>query len=331
VRGDAVFHLLCQIQKARGPARDRLLGRLWVLEHWDRRIAALAKRWQQDDLPLDELIQAGRLGLLEALARFDRRRGGKGWHAYAYQWIGKALERTVRAAGPIVLETEHEIRLYRKVSKHLRAGLTDPQEIAQRTGLTPAQVKGALSGRRPRGWGEVEEKEGGAPEQAPAEDLGRLALCRRALGLLLARGPVPVAEVRRVAREAGLSVRSLRYVRAQVGAVPVWQGGGWAWVTKSTASIATSPRRRDNPPRKSARTSEGMSKSLSVNQLELDVALARAGLRTTRAAARHLGLSEDHLGRIRAGLVPGQETREKIARGLKVKPEMLWKPARGRG
>ncbi len=152
--------LLHQIHESPpGRARQHLIEELIRAGNWEGQIRSLASRWRQDGdgVLLKELMQAGRLGLLEAVSRWRPHRR-RGWPTYAWFWVRKSLERLCRAQGPIVGESEHEIRLVRLVAREVRRGAQDEQEIARRTGLSLQQVRRGLQGRRPRGWAELTDR-----------------------------------------------------------------------------------------------------------------------------------------------------------------------------
>lgn len=104
-------------------------------------------------MALEELCAAGMAGLLRAVAGWQPRAG---WRSYAYLWIKKEIERCVRHNGAIVMETEEEMRIRRTVERWTRKGL-DPQAIADRTGLTLAQIERGAAGRRALAWKELPE------------------------------------------------------------------------------------------------------------------------------------------------------------------------------
>ncbi len=59
-----------------------------------RLVISIARRYNGQGLPLDDLVQEGNLGLLKAVDRFDHRRGFK-FSTYATWWIRQAVGRAV--------------------------------------------------------------------------------------------------------------------------------------------------------------------------------------------------------------------------------------------
>ena len=101
-------------------------------------------------LPSDALLmQLGADVLIEGW------RPGGAFRTYAYTWVTKEIDRACRLGGPLVLESEHEVRIRRSVEKLRRQGLS-PEEIAARAGLSPDQVERGLQGRRALGWADLD-------------------------------------------------------------------------------------------------------------------------------------------------------------------------------
>lgn len=96
------------IREAAARAREHLI------EANLRLVVAVAKRYRYSGLPLLDLIQEGNLGLMEAVRRFDYRRGFK-FSTYATWWVRQAVQRGVANRGRIVrlpvfvVEEVHEL------------------------------------------------------------------------------------------------------------------------------------------------------------------------------------------------------------------------------
>jgi RNA polymerase sigma factor (sigma-70 family) len=112
-----------------------------------RWVVSLAKHHQGHGLALVDLVQLGNLGLLEAVERFDERRGFR-FTTYATWWIRVAItrgladtalpirlpQRLSRAAGQLPgVERELEVRLGRAAS---------PAELAELLGVNSGQAAG---------------------------------------------------------------------------------------------------------------------------------------------------------------------------------------------
>jgi RNA polymerase primary sigma factor len=111
-----------------------------------RLVVSVAKRYQGQGIPLQDLIQEGNLGLMKALNSFDPGRGYK-FGTYATWWIRQAVSRAVANQGRTVRLPVHmgdSVRkLYRTILKieqeHGRTASLD--EIADEMELEPSKVR----------------------------------------------------------------------------------------------------------------------------------------------------------------------------------------------
>ena len=100
-----------------------------------------------------ELMQAGVMGLLRALARYDANRGMPFW-AYASWWVREAMQQLVsELGGPIVL-SDRALRQLARVRDaqrdHLQRFGHEPScaELARSAGLRPEQVERLVTAQR---------------------------------------------------------------------------------------------------------------------------------------------------------------------------------------
>jgi RNA polymerase primary sigma factor len=206
-----------------------------------RLVVANARRYQNQGLPMLDLIQEGTLGLIRAVEKFDWRRGFK-FSTYATYWIRQAMQRAIESrARTIKLPTtlaQQERRIAR-AERELTSRLgRDPTiaEIAAEAGLEPEQVafirdapRAVTSLDRPVGeggettLGELLPGESPGPEQEAIVTLGEQALHRAIRGLpeeervvvklrYGINGDLPPHPLERIGRKLGRSPRDVREI-----------------------------------------------------------------------------------------------------------------------
>jgi RNA polymerase sigma factor (sigma-70 family) len=108
-------------------------------------VITLARRMHTSGAVLDEVLQAGVIGLLTAIERFDPAKGR--FTTIATFTVREEIRRAIEDAGPglrIRLQVRREAALVRAVRDELRVVLgraPDAAEIARATGLTAAAVR----------------------------------------------------------------------------------------------------------------------------------------------------------------------------------------------
>jgi RNA polymerase primary sigma factor len=125
-------------------ARDRLI------QANTRLVVSVAKRYRGLGLPFQDLIQAGNVGLIRAVDRFDPRRGYK-LGTYATWWIRQAVTRALSQHGRTIripVYMSDRIRRVHRVAQQLEQDLgrrPTPEEIAEAMdGLRPSSVRWML-------------------------------------------------------------------------------------------------------------------------------------------------------------------------------------------
>lgn len=103
-----------------------------------------------DGSPLADRVQAGNIGLMQAVDKFDYRRGAK-FSRYAIWWIKQHIVHTVADTAGIIRHPEHVTKSLRKISnaRFLAESLgdrnPDADRIAALANLPPAKVRTLLA------------------------------------------------------------------------------------------------------------------------------------------------------------------------------------------
>ena len=120
-----------------------------------RLVVSVAKKYRGNGMPFLDLIQAGNVGLIKAIDKYDHRRGTK-VGTYATWWIRQAITRALIEQGRTIRIPVHmsdNIRRLYKVAQRLEQDLgrrPTPQEIAEEVDLEPSKVRWLLRvSRRP--------------------------------------------------------------------------------------------------------------------------------------------------------------------------------------
>jgi RNA polymerase sigma-B factor len=136
-------------------SRDRLIEQHLPL------VRALARRYVRAGEPLDDLVQAGAIGLINAVDRFDSARGGA-LEAYAVPSILGEIRRHLR-------DRCDTVRLPRRVQEQRRALRRADRDLLPRLGRTPSL--GELAARAGVPAAEAAVALGaGAPAPLPGDD-----------------------------------------------------------------------------------------------------------------------------------------------------------------
>ena len=98
-----------------------------------RFVVNVAKRYQNQGIPLSDLISEGNIGLINAIERYDV---DKGYHfiSYAVWWIRQAILKAICEKSRMIrlpLNRANELVQIEKARKYLSAGLSEDGEIAE--------------------------------------------------------------------------------------------------------------------------------------------------------------------------------------------------------
>ncbi len=119
------------------------------------RIASVAREYRGvRAVSREELMQAGVMGLLTALVRFDPARGSYFW-AYASWWVRQAMQDLVSSLSNVVVLSDRALRHLACVNKarrdYLQRHRREPslRELAALTGLSSATISRLMVATRP--------------------------------------------------------------------------------------------------------------------------------------------------------------------------------------
>ena len=116
-----------------------------LVTHNLRFVVAVAKKFQGQGLPFEDLINEGNLGLIKAVDRFDETRGFR-FISYAVWWITQSIRRAIQKTGRVIRLPAHVRdsmgKLYRqslKLEQNIEREPT-PEELAEITQTSPEWV-----------------------------------------------------------------------------------------------------------------------------------------------------------------------------------------------
>ena len=137
-------------------AANRIRAGLWKVKRAKRRFVEANQKlviWvakKHGGLPLADRIQAGNIGLMHAVDRFDYRRGAK-FSTYGVWWIRQRITRTVADTARIIRHPVHVMESLRKVERarvlaYAKDGRdSDVDRIATLADLPPDRVRKMLA------------------------------------------------------------------------------------------------------------------------------------------------------------------------------------------
>jgi RNA polymerase primary sigma factor len=112
-----------------------------------RFVVNVAKKYQGQGLPLEDLISEGNIGLLNAIKRYDVE---KGYHfiTYAVWWIRQAILKAVCEKSRMIrlpLNRANELVQIEKARKLVQEGRSEVNEVARLLDMTPNHVSDLMN------------------------------------------------------------------------------------------------------------------------------------------------------------------------------------------
>jgi RNA polymerase sigma factor (sigma-70 family) len=135
-------------------ARSDPVKRAELVEIFRPRIVHMARHYRHSRVEQEELLQAGVVGLLQALERFDSKFTNCFW-TYAAWWVRQAMQEAVSTlAGPVVLSDRALRQLARVRSaweQHARRHACEPStaELASASGLNEDKLRSLFAAIQP--------------------------------------------------------------------------------------------------------------------------------------------------------------------------------------
>ena len=134
-----------EISLARDAKKGDLKSINKLITHNLRFVVAVAKNFQGQGLPFEDLINEGNLGLMKAVGKYDESRGFR-FISYAVWWITQGIRQAIQKTGRVIRLPAHVRdtmgKLYRKsieLEQHIEREPTE-DELSEITKTSPAWI-----------------------------------------------------------------------------------------------------------------------------------------------------------------------------------------------
>ena len=143
-----------EVSLARRIKKGDMEARAKLVEANLRFVITVAREYQNQGVPLVDLISAGNVGLITAAERFDETKGFK-FISYAVWWIRQSILQTLAEHSRVVRLPLNRVDLLRRISRYTNSRQQETssrpaeEEIAEELGISVKQVVDTLtSGQR---------------------------------------------------------------------------------------------------------------------------------------------------------------------------------------
>ena len=139
-----------EVALAKRIKKGDLEARAKLVEANLRFVITVAREYQNQGVPLVDLISAGNIGLIVAAERFDETRGFK-FISYAVWWIRQSILQTLAKHSRVVRLPLNRVDLLRRIARYTNSKQQETsakpkeEEIAEELGITVEQVVDTLS------------------------------------------------------------------------------------------------------------------------------------------------------------------------------------------
>ena len=139
-----------EVSLAKRIKKGDLEARAKLIEANLRFVITVAREYQNQGVPLVDLISAGNVGLIVAAERFDETRGFK-FISYAVWWIRQSILQTLAEHSRVVRLPLNRVDLLRRIARYTNSKQQETsakpkeEEIAEELGLTVEQAIDTLS------------------------------------------------------------------------------------------------------------------------------------------------------------------------------------------
>lgn len=127
-----------------------VLARQKLVESNMRLVINIARTYHSRAVPLEDLIQEGAIGLIQAVQRFDPDKGFR-FSTYATHWVRQAIGRAIDNKAKAIRLPAHIVQTLRKVER-LKAEMTDDlgrepslDILARECGLDPLRLQAMMA------------------------------------------------------------------------------------------------------------------------------------------------------------------------------------------